>query len=174
MITTGTNLPIASRILPLAFTNSNNLGGPYTGYSAQQTSVMFKNSEDIMARRILRDAWNTQQARDSINGYGRQLTPFRAVNSLGDYLCRENYVCGGSNQVNADYPGWKGIIGCLNSVCDNTKVSGYTGNSRYVPDSSNYITFKKQVAMNRNYNELKNGGDSSNASQVALSAVRRY
>lgn len=48
----------------------------------------------------------------------------------------------------------------------------YSGNPKYVYDSSNYTTFRKRQAINRNYNDRSFGGDQHNASQVALSFVR--
>lgn len=154
-------------------TSSSNLGGPYQGYSPKQTITNYKDSEQTMVRRIVRNSWNNQNAVGTINGNKRIITPFRAVNNLGDFLSRENYVCGGSNQVNASKPGWKGHIGSILSRCDNTKVAASVCNNRFVPDSSDYIKFKKQQAMSKNYNDLSYGGDQNNASYVSLMAVRR-
>jgi len=154
-------------------TDASHLGGPYTGYSPQQTITSFKDSEQTMIRGVLRRSWNTQFAVGTVNGHSRVITPFRAVNNLGDFLGRQNYVCGGSNQVNANKPGWKGHIGSIISQCDSTGVPASVCNNRFVPDSSDYITFKKQQALNQNYNDLAYGGDKSNGSYVALMSVRR-
>jgi len=132
---------------------SNILGGPYNGYSAKQTISNHKDGEQSTNRRVLRDGWNTINAGESINGHKRVITPFRAVNNLGDYLARKDYVCGGPNQVNASKPGMKGRIGSIISACDTSGVEGASCNPRFVSDSSDYIKFKKQVAMNRNYND---------------------
>ena len=148
-------------------------GGPYNGFSPAQTITNYKDSEQTTIRRILRNSWNNQQAVGTINGKNRIITPFRAVNNLGDFLSRQNYVCGGSNQVNADRPGWKGRIGSIISQCDGTGVAAGSGNMRHVPDSSDYIRFKKQRAIGKTYNDLKNGGDQSNGSYVALMGIRR-
>jgi hypothetical protein len=148
-------------------------GGPYQGYSPKQTINNFKDSEQTMIRGVLRRSWNNTNVNNSINGKNRIITPFRAVNNLGDYLSRQNYVCGGSNQVNSSKPGWKGHIGSILSNCDSTGVAASVTNNKFVPDSSDYITFKKQRALSQNYNDLKNGGDQSNASYVNLMAVRR-
>jgi hypothetical protein len=151
---------------------SDVLGGPYNGYSGKQTVTNYKDSEQTMARRVLRSAWNTGNASGVVNGYNRVITPFRAVNNLGDFLSRNNYVCGGPNQVNAGKPGTRGRIGSIISVCDTTGVEGASCNPKFVPDSSDYIKYKKQRAINRNYNDSKNGGDQSNGSYVALMRVR--
>jgi hypothetical protein len=135
---------------------SSVLGGPFNGYSGKQTMTNYKGSEQAMTRRVLRSAWNTQYATGVVNGQNRVITPFRAVNNLGDFLSRTNYVCGGPNQVNASKPGWKGRIGSIISNCDSTGVEASSGNHRFVSDSSDYIRYKKQRAMNRNYNDSKN------------------
>jgi hypothetical protein len=149
-------------------------GGPYQGYSPKQTLNNFKDSEQTMIRGVLRRSWNNRNVNNTINGNKRIITPFRAVNNLGDYLSRQNYVCGGSNQVNASKPGWKGHIGSILSKCDSTGVAASVTNNKFVADSSDYITFKKQRALSQNYNDLKNGGDQSHASYVNTMAVRRF
>lgn len=152
---------------------SNLGGGPYRGYSPIQTLTNSRDSESTMTRRVLRDGWNTNYARGQVNGKNRVTTPFRAVNNSGDFLGRVQYNSGGSNQVNASRPGYKGNIGSLWTNTDGTGVPASTCNTKFVADSSDYITFKKQQAINRNYNDLSNGGDKNNASYVPLMAVRR-
>ena len=49
----------------------------------------------------------------------------------------------------------------------------FTGNQRYVYDSSNYIRFKKLVAVNRNYNDSSFGGAGGSSVAEALRRVRR-
>jgi hypothetical protein len=145
----------------------------FNGISPKQTVNNHKGGNEALSRHVLRNSWNQQNAVGTINGYKRVITPFRAVNNLGDFLSRKNYVCGGPNQVNASKPGWKGHIGSIISNCDNTNVEGASCNPRFVPDSSDYITYKKQRAMNVNYNDYSFGGDQSNASFVSMMAVRR-
>lgn len=151
---------------------TNVLGGPYNGYSPVQTLTNFKDGEQVLARRTVVKSWNKAYATGTYNGKGRITTPFRAVNNSGDFLGRVNYVCGGPNQVNADKPGWKGRIGSIFSSCDNTGVPSSTCNVKFVADSSDYVTFKRQQALNRNYNDASNGGDKNNASFVPLMRVR--
>ena len=166
-----TSVPIMSMTINLP-TSSSNLGGPYQGYSPQQTLGNFKTAEQSMTRKILRDAWNTQHATGAVNGQNRVITPFRAVNNLGDFLSRKQYVCGGSNQVNRTFPGRQGPIGSIISACDGTGVPAGSGNMRFVSDSSDYITYKRQRAMNHNYNDLKNGGDQHHGSYEASERVK--
>ncbi len=125
------------------------------GISAKQTLTNYKTGEQSLDRGVLRRGWNQLNAIGTINGYKRVITPFRAVNNLGDFLARPNYVCGGPNQVNASKPGWKGHIGSIISQCDNTGVEGASCNPRFVADSSDYVRFRKLRAMNKNYNDIK-------------------
>lgn len=147
-------------------TNSNVLGGPYNGYSPIQTINAFNNSDQVMARKVLTKSWNGPYSTGTVNQRKRVITPFRAVNNLGDFLGRQNYVCGGPSQVNANKPGWKGHIGSIISQCDGTNIPSSTCNVKFVPDSSDYIKFKKLSALNKNYNDMKQGGDQSHASYV--------
>ena len=126
-----------------------------------------------MSRRIIRNSWNGAYASGKVNDKNRLITPFRAVTNSGDFLGRVNYICGGSNQVNASKPGWKGHIGSILSKCDGTGIPSSTCNVKFVADSSDYITYKRQSAVSNTYNDSKFGGDQSNASYVPLMAVRR-
>ena len=49
----------------------------------------------------------------------------------------------------------------------------YTGNPKWVYDSSDYMRYKKLKAMSQNYNDSSFGGDQHNASQQAIAAARR-
>ena len=55
-----------------------------------------------------------------------------------------------------------------------TNVPSATCNVKYVYDISEYVTYLKQKAVNKNYNDLTYGGDQYNASQSAQRAIRRY
>jgi hypothetical protein len=149
------------------------VGDGIQGISPVQTINGKRDSSDAVTRRILRSSWNNVNAQAIINARKRITTPFRAVNNLGDYLSRQNYVCGGPNQVNADKPGWKSRIGSIISRCDNTGIAANSGNQRFVADSSDYIKYKKQMAVQRTYNDSKFGGNQSHAEYVPLMAVRR-
>jgi len=154
---------------------SNKLGGgPFNGYSPQQTINNFKDSEQIMTRRVLVKSWNTSYAGGIFKNKGRITTPFRAINNSGDFLSRPQYRCGGPNPTNVDRYKRKNNIGSMFQNCDNTGVPASSCNVKFVADSSDYTKFKKQSAMNRNYNDSSNGGDQSHASYVPLMAVNRY
>ena len=65
-------------------------------------------------------------------------------------------------------------MGSIMKNCDGTGVPCSNTNTRFVPDSSDYTKYRKQRAMNQNYNDASNGGDQNNASYVAVMAVRRF
>jgi len=161
------------------------------GTAPPHVILMTGDSERARSRETLREGWNTQYAcgasdnclktaRNPVinqNTGQRQKpagTPFRLVNNSGDYLARKNYSCGGSNQVNsrANLHGLKRLIGRVNGKCDGTGIAASTCNPKYVYDSSDYITFKKQQAKNRNYNDYTFGGDENHAAQSPLRLVR--
>ena len=147
-------------------------GGPYNGYSPKQTISAYKdNNDDVIGRRILIKSWNAKQLFNQ-NGHAPRVGPFRAVNNMGDFLGRVNYSCGGPNPQNAIKPGYGRLIRSVPQQCDTTGIAPTTCNPKFVPDSSDYIKFKKLSAMNRNYNDLSNGGDQHNASYVPLMAIR--
>ena len=151
-----------------------NLGGGIQGISPVQSYQNYKASDQVMSRKVVVKSWNTAYATGSVNGKNRVTTPFRAVNNSGDYLGRVQYSCGGPNQTNADYPGWKSRIRSIFNNCDGSGIPPSTTNVKFVADSSDYVTYKKNRAINQLYNDLKFGGDKNNASYVPRLAVHRY
>ena len=143
-----------------------------SGFSNRQTIGNVRTSENAMMRRQVVKSWNTPYANGIVNGAPRVVTPFRAVTNSGDFLQRDNYICGGPNQVNASKPGLKTRIGSIISKCDYTGVPSSTCNIKYVSDSSDYIKYKKLRANNQNYNDVKGGGY-QNSSYTNLTHVRR-
>ena len=152
---------------------TNNLGGPYQGYSPQQSISNYKDGDAVNTRRILVKSWNTSYATGTVNGKKRIITPFRAVMNSGDFLARENYICGGPNAVTPDRHKRPHNIGSIISHCDGSGVPASSCNGRFVADSSDYITYKRQQAMNQNFNDLKFGGY-NNSAFVDLMRVRTY
>jgi hypothetical protein len=148
-------------------------GGPFNGWSPKQTQLNFKDSQSIMLRKVLVKSWNTPYATGKFNNYGRVTTPFRAVNNSGDFLGRVHYSNGGPNPVTVDRYKRKNNIGSMFNNADSTQVPASSCNVKFVADSSDYVTFKKQMAVNKSYNDLKFGGDQSHASYVNRMAVHR-
>jgi hypothetical protein len=170
--------------------NPKNSGGAITGWMPQTTQNVDKRYPEFeQIRFTLKNAWNTTYPSQLKRNNLKQsiTTPFRAVNNAGDVLSRENFSCGGSCQTFQSRPGLRGLkvrfgatsISCTpsaayNSLQLNTNIPSATCNVRYVYDSSDYVTYLKQRAVVRNYNDLTYGGDQSKSSQSALRAVRRY
>jgi hypothetical protein len=118
------------------------------------------------------------------------ITPFRAMMNAADPLGTFNKGPMGPNSYLGDLPpqyskiisqvssvrrssnsGWKGAAGSIRVNPNSGSI--WTGNPRFVYDSSDYVTFKRLQAKNRNYKDPTFGGDEHNASQVALARGRR-
>ena len=106
------------------------------------------------------------------NGNGVPITPFRAASNAGDTAGTINEApdsrLPGVNQVNGIGPSQ---IHASSGGIHNNGSALYSGNPRYVYDSSDYVRFKKLQAKNRNYNDSSFGG-SNNGSYPFLMAVR--
>jgi len=159
-------------------TATNVFGGPYNGFSTIQTTKSYRDTEIVDIRKILKYSWNGQYATGSVTGsngkvYSRITTPFRAVNNSGDFLGRQNYSCGGPNPINLVRPEGSDKVGSIPNMCDGTGIPPSSCNVRYVADSSDYTTFRKQRAINKQFNDISAVGDKSNGSFVARMAVQR-
>lgn len=150
----------------------NVLYGPYNGYSPKQTITNYKDSEITTTRTVLRRSWNTPYATGSYNNYNRVTTPFRAVKNLGDFLERKNYSCGGPNPVTPDRHKRPHNIGSMWKNCDSSDVPASSCNVKFVSDSSDYVRFKKEKAINQTYNDYSFGGD-NNGSYDAWMRIHR-
>jgi len=131
-----------------------------------------------MMRFTLREAWNGKAASGTFNGVKVAATPFRAVNNAGDLLNRVAYTSGGSNQVNtgriklAANGSARVLGGNIFARPDGSGVPSANTNVKFVYDGSDYTKFKKQQAINRNYNDYSFGGDIKSNTLVALGKVR--
>lgn len=154
------------------------LGGGITGRMPQSVITNDHDNDFAQTRFTLREAWNTTKYSGQ-NGLTnkRIITPFRAVNNAGDVLSRKNYSCGGSCQTFQSRPNMSGLrqrFGAIQNTCDETLIPPSACNVKYVYDGSDYTTYLRQKALNKNYNDRSFGGDDSSSSQVAFRAIRRY
>jgi hypothetical protein len=165
-------------------------GKAIQGYMPQTTQLVDKRYPEYeQIRFTLKQAWNTtypgQLRRNNLKK--SITTPFRAVNNAGDLLSRENFSCGGSCQTFQSRPNIKGLrgrfgavsISCTPSATYNSlqlidNIPSASCNVKYVYDSSDYTTYLKQKAINKNYNDLTYGGDQSNGSQSTIRSIKRY
>lgn len=162
------------------------LGGGMPGYMPQSIYPKEPGAQFARTRKLLVEGWNTSSISGS-NYPKRIQTPFRAVNNAGDILCRESYSCGGTSQTPSSRPGVYGLknsIGHVGNNCQpsvvysatqvNPAVPASTCNTKWVYDGSDYTTFKRKQAVNRNFNDRSFGGNEGNGAQVAIKAVRRF
>ena len=147
-------------------TNPNNSGGAIQGWMPQTTQLTDKRyNEYEQIRFTLKNAWNTKYpAQLRRNNLKKSITtPFRAINNAGDLLSRENFSCGGSCQSFQSRPGLSGLkthfgsvsVSCKPSAAYNSlqliqNVPAAACNVKYVYDSSDYTTYLKQKAFNKN------------------------
>jgi len=154
------------------------LGGGIRGYMPPPILKTNDSDEFSQIRFSLRQAWNTTYPSQLKKAdLKRVITPFRAVTNSGDILSRQYYSCGGSCQTFQSRPNLKGLrgsFGSIKSACDSSGVPPASCNVKYVYDSSDYITYLKNTAVNKNYNDISYGGDNSNSSQSNIRAIRRY
>lgn len=179
-----------------ALFRANILGqGPYNGFQSKggllgggansnSGSGMVGSGERSTDRQVLRRAFGNQVI-PNFNGYSPLLynkgtSPFRLAFSAGDVNGKVNEAANPkygpvSNQVN-------GItrvtaLGGNKSIGDGTHYgnAAYSGNPRYVYDSSDYVKYRKLRAENKNYNDKSfsgGGGKSSFTSQSAYNLTR--
>jgi hypothetical protein len=175
---------------PAKYGGPNYLGGAIQGWKPQQIQTNDQRYPEFeQIRFTLKQAWNTTYPSQLRRNKLKQsiTTPFRAVNNAGDLLSRENYSCGGSCQSFQSRPNLRGLkqhlgstsVSCTPSAAYNTlqlikDIPSATCNVKYVYDSSDYTTYLKQRAVNKNFNDLTYGGDKYNASQSAQRAIKRY
>lgn len=162
------------------------LGGGLPGLMPQPIIDHDNSDEFARTRFYLKDAWNTSSTSGS--SYSKRIVgPFRAVNNAGDILSRQDYSCGGTCQSYQSRPGLNGLrgrFGSISAACSpsvlystnqiNAAVPASACNGKFVYDGSDYINFKKNQAINRNYNDRSFGGNEYSGAQSAMRAVRRY
>ena len=153
-------------------------GRPGAGFANSSFS-----SEDALKRKILRKAFKTNQVSVPTGKIRSMAGPFRTAFNQGDVLSRAYQNCGGSNQVN-DVNSSKLRLkmggSVLNTDCGKLtagvttkEVPLYSGNHKYVSDSSLFTKFKGLSMINKTYNDKSFGGDQSNGSVTFLRKVRR-
>jgi hypothetical protein len=166
--------------------NGPSLGGGIKGYMPQSLPRHDNSNDFAQTRFTLRDSWNTTKySGQDGSRKTRIVTPFRAVMNAGDVLSRQDYSCGGSCQTPQSIPGVHGIkhhLGSVRGSCVpsvvysalqmNVLIPAAACNGKFVYDGSDYTTFLKQRAINKNYNDRSFGGNNSSGSQSALRAIR--
>lgn len=173
------------------YKNNNPLNGPYLGggmrgYVPQSVLTNYRTDEFAINRFYLKNAWNTTSESGSSNPK-RIIGSFRAVNNAGDLLCRQNYSCGGTCQTPQSRPGLHGLsnhFGNVSASCTpsvvwslnqvDPRIPASACNTKFVYDGSDYIKFKKDQAINRNFNDRSFGGNDYSGAQSVIRAIKRY
>jgi hypothetical protein len=103
------------------------------------------------------------------------ITPFRRFYNAGDTAGTKNsnasVLLGQPNQLSGN-----SMVSRIHASPDGMNTRGeafYSGNQKYVYDSSNYVRFKKLQAVNRNYNDSSFGGNGGSTVFSTLGRVRR-
>ena len=146
------------------------LGG---GGSIKGSSGMSGGSERSITRRVLRSAAGRTSfiTSSGIALPKTSLTPFRQIYVAGDFLGTKNEGPHPNlpriNQVNGIGPSMLFVNG--GSVTSGS--AGFSGNPKYVYDSSDYTRFKNKTSQLKTYNDKSFGG-SNNGSYSFLMNVR--
>jgi hypothetical protein len=137
------------------------LGGGLPGLMPQP--IVEHDNSDLFARTrfTLRDAWNTTSYSGSSNPK-RIITPQSrpGLNGLRQHFGSTSVSCTPSVL-------WS-------SIQIDPKIPSSTCNVKFVYDGSDYTKFKRNQAVNRNYNDRSFGGNDYNTSQSAYRHIRRY
>lgn len=138
------------------------------GISPTQTITNYKDSESTMIRKVIRNSWNNNYVSGVVNGRKRIASEFKTINNITDFLSRKDCACGNiPNPTQPNKVAWRSRIGSIIKHCDDSNIDCANSNTKFIPDSSDYTTYKKQRSFNQNYNDISNGGD-NNASQVSM------
>lgn len=163
-------------------TTGSSLGGGTPGIqpnligSGANGSGMVGSSERGQSRFILRHAFGRKNWLESVIGYSVQpaIGNFRRSMNAGDILGTVNEgplpALPRPNQVNGPNIA-PGRLHGLNGGSVQTGGAAYSGNPKYVYDSSDYVRFKNLQATLRTYNDSSFGG-SNNGSYTFLMNIR--
>jgi hypothetical protein len=109
-------------------------------------------------------------------GASLPITPFRRYFNAGDTAGTVNSATSPLLGLPPNQVGASSMVSRLHASYGGVNNGGeafFTGNPKYVYDSSNYVRFKKLQAVNRNYNDSSNGGENGTTIKQALTRVRR-
>lgn len=117
-----------------------------------QTISNYKTAEDVISRRVIMKSWNTANAVGVINNHARITSPFPSVYNRTDFLSRKECDCDIPNPLQESRHILKSNMGSIIKSCDGTGVPCANTNVKYVPDSSLYTRYKREVMANKNFN----------------------
>ena len=156
----------------------NLIGG---GSNSTSSTGMVGGGERSLSRAYLRRAFGNSWLSSNIRSPNyyvvkrqSKTTPFRAIMSAGDVNGSVNSA-GSRDLPNINQLQRPRVQGTQNIVGGprNDGTSYYTGNPKYVYDSSTYTKYKQLKSVNKTYDDKSFGG-SNNGSYSFLLAVRRF
>ena len=102
------------------------------------------------------------------------ITPFRRYFNVGDTAGSFNSAPSPLLGKPINQVGGNSMVSRLHANGGGTAVGDafYSGNQKFVHDSSDYVRFKKLSANNKNYNDLSFGGENGSTVSQALRRVR--
>lgn len=161
--------------------SQTNLGGGHKGIQPKLLGHTDSGGERAVYRNQLNRAFGNMYNKGLESSpllYNKNiLGPFRSAINGGDVIT--NYI----ETTNKQY----GIESSQNGGLNQSRINGlglnngvnrqgkgmYSGNGKYVYDSSNYIRFKKLQAINKTYNDTNHGsGGNSSYMSISLNRVR--
>ena len=154
--------------VPGAMPKGGLLGGGAGGGRGSNSGMEGGGAREIDRTKLRRAFGNTR-----FPGNPSIITPFRRYFNAGDT----------NGTINSNP---SSLLGAPNQVTGNRMVSQlhtnggglrygsayFSGNQKYVFDSSNYVTFRKLKAVNKNYNDSSFGGVGGSTVAEALRRVR--
>ena len=146
------------------------------GIKGVQTSQNIGTNERALVRNTLRNAYNNVCNFKSLglpnNG---KTTPFRITTNSGDPNSTVNQNPSSNLPSHNMVNGIQGNLTINRAQVNGTTNNGgayYTGNPRYVYDSSNYIRYRKDIAIQKNYNDSTDGGNYQSTVANTLMRIR--
>lgn len=102
------------------------------------------------------------------------LGPFKTAFNSGDVTTNTSSATHPKYGIEANQVGGNNLarLQGLGDGTLNNGIASYSGNSKFVYDGSDYIRFKRLMAINKNYNDKSFGGANNSQSQSALRKVR--
>tara|TARA_B100000424_G_scaffold157523_2_gene120451 strand:- start:110 stop:598 length:489 start_codon:yes stop_codon:yes gene_type:complete len=155
-----------------------NLGKGNKGFQPQLFGHMDGGNERAVSRKYLAKAfgnlYNSGLGDSPLLYKNNILGPFKTAYNAGDvttngYGGTDPKYGEASNQVGGNN------LSRLQGLGDGVKKNGnasYSGNPRFVYDGSDYIRFKKLMAINKTYNDKSFGGANNSQSQSILRNIR--
>ena len=109
-------------------------------------------------------------------GNPQVITPFRRYFNAGDTAGTVNSAPSLLLGRPPDQVGSSSMVSRIHAPQDGINNQGaafFSGNQKYVYDSSNYVNYRKLRAVNKNYNDSSFGGSGGSTVASALARVRR-